>query len=50
MGILIYEMLSGNTPFYDNDTYGIYKRITTGYFELPSNIKVEAKNLISRLL
>ena len=50
MGILIFEMLSGNTPFNDKDTYCIYRNITSGYFELPENIKIEAKNLISRLL
>ena len=30
LGILIYEMLSGYTPFYDYDTYGIYKNIARG--------------------
>jgi len=35
LGVLIFEMLSGYPPFYDNEPIGIYKKIVTGIIEFP---------------
>ena len=36
LGILIFEMLAGYPPFYDQNPYEVYRRITVGYFEFPA--------------
>lgn len=38
LGILIFEMLAGYPPFYDNNTYEIYKKISIGYFDFPKSV------------
>ena len=50
LGILIFEMLSGYPPFYDNEPIGIYKRILSGVIEFPKFFSVYAKDLIRKLL
>lgn len=30
LGVLMYEMLAGYPPFYDNNTYEVYRKITIG--------------------
>jgi len=50
LGILLYEMLSGYPPFYDANPYDIYRRIAIGYYEFPSCISMQARQLISGLL
>ncbi len=35
LGVLIFEMLAGYPPFYDTNTYEIYRKITIGYFDYP---------------
>jgi serine/threonine protein kinase len=35
IGILIYEMLAGFPPFYDENPYGIYQKILAGKIEWP---------------
>ena len=62
-GILIYELLYGNTPFFNKDKNRMYDLITNGSISYPKYIEVEneekprnckvsedAKNLISKLL
>ena len=62
-GILIYELLYGNTPFYNVDQYRMFDLITTGAISFPKFIQIEgeikprnykvsddAKNLINKLL
>ena len=49
-GIVMFEMLSGYTPFYVTSTYDIYKRIASGNFQCPQTIEAPAKNLICKLL
>lgn len=49
-GILLYEMLSGRTPFYSADHSEIYKRIEKSSICYPRNLSNEVKNLISKLL
>lgn len=50
LGILLFEMLSGYPPFYDDNPLGIYKRIIEGYYEIPQFIRPRARDLIKRLL
>ena len=62
-GILLYELLYGNTPFYNIDKNRMYDLITTGSISYPSSIQIdgepkprkykvssEAKQLINKLL
>eukprot|EP00884_Botryococcus_braunii_P018896 jgi/Botrbrau1/5690/Bobra.0071s0024.1 len=51
LGILLYEMLVGRSPFYDprGPTF-TYTRILSGKFEFPPNVDVWAQDLIRRLL
>jgi hypothetical protein len=37
-------------PFYDANPYDIYRRIAIGYYEFPSCISMQARQLISGLL
>eukprot|EP00003_Mantamonas_plastica_P001182 TRINITY_DN1084_c0_g2_i1.p1 TRINITY_DN1084_c0_g2~~TRINITY_DN1084_c0_g2_i1.p1 ORF type:complete len:361 (-),score=123.86 TRINITY_DN1084_c0_g2_i1:290-1372(-) len=50
VGVLIYEMLAGYTPFYDEDPFGIYKQILKGKLYFPSHFDVVSKDLIKKLL
>jgi len=51
-GILIYEMLVGQSPFYCNDQMRLFKKIVQGKFAYPSSRPVSkaADDLIQRLL
>lgn len=50
LGVLLYEMLAGFPPFYDTNTYEVYRKITVGQFEFPPMIPINARNLIKSLL
>lgn len=50
LGILIYEMLIGTPPFYDNNPILIYEKILEGDLFFPSEIDPRAINLIKKLL
>eukprot|EP00696_Hemimastix_kukwesjijk_P018859 gnl/Hemi2/7919_TR2732_c0_g11_i1.p1 gnl/Hemi2/7919_TR2732_c0_g11~~gnl/Hemi2/7919_TR2732_c0_g11_i1.p1 ORF type:complete len:403 (-),score=65.14 gnl/Hemi2/7919_TR2732_c0_g11_i1:211-1419(-) len=50
LGILIYEMLAGYPPFYDNNPFGIYRKILNEKPSFPKTIEPDAKDLIKRLL
>ncbi|XP_068628012.1 cAMP-dependent protein kinase catalytic subunit alpha-like [Battus philenor] len=50
LGILIYEMLSGNTPFYDSRTEKIYDKILEGHYKFPRCINSDCRKLIKSLL
>lgn len=49
-GVLIYEMLAGYPPFYDDNPFGIYEKILSGKIEWPKHLDPIAKDLIKKLL
>ena len=53
-GVILYTILSGRYPFYDEDEQTIYKLVKQGALHLDdttwSNISPEAKDLVTRLL
>uniref|UniRef100_A0A7R9UVA8 Uncharacterized protein n=1 Tax=Diacronema lutheri TaxID=2081491 RepID=A0A7R9UVA8_DIALT len=50
LGILIYEMLAGYPPFYDEDPLGIYQKILEGKIKFPWHFDRHSKDVIKRLL
>ncbi|CAG8483983.1 3335_t:CDS:2 [Funneliformis caledonium] len=50
LGILIFEMLAGYPPFFDDNPFGIYEKILAGRIQFPSHFDANAKDLIKRLL
>ncbi len=49
-GVLIYEMLAGYPPFYEEDTAQTYQRILHGRFTFPNDFPVTARDLVRKLL
>lgn len=50
LGILIYEMISGNPPFYAETPVAIYEKIVAGVVEFTPDFDPLARDLICRLL
>jgi len=51
LGILIYEMLCGYTPFWDSGSpLKIYENILRGRVKYPAYIHQDAQNLLERLI
>ncbi|CAO3573609.1 unnamed protein product [Mortierella alpina] len=50
LGILIFEMLAGYPPFFDDNPFGIYEKILAGRIYFPAHIDSTAKDLIKKLL
>lgn len=50
LGILVYEMLSGEPPFVDSDPMGIYQKILSGKLTFPRRYDKVAKSLTKKLL
>jgi protein kinase A/protein kinase X len=50
LGVLIFEMLAGYPPFYDENPFGIYQKVLAGKIEFPRHFDVKVKDLIKRLL
>lgn len=50
LGILIYEMLTGQTPFFDQDQMVMMEKITIGTIKFPSHTPRDAKSLVKKLL
>ena len=49
-GCLLYELLVGITPFYENDPILIFKRILKNDIKFPTNFPINAKSLIKHCL
>lgn len=50
LGILIFEMLAGYPPFFDDNPFGIYEKILAGRINFPSHFDPAAKDLVKKLL
>ena len=50
LGILLYEMLVGQSPFYSSSPYETYERILSGPVPYPKSLSALAKSLLSQLL
>lgn len=50
LGIMIYEMLAGQAPFFDNNQMHQYRKIKSGQYSCPSNFSANAKDIIAGLL
>lgn len=48
--MLIYEMLVGYPPFYDDNPFGIYEKILSGKIDWPRHMDPIAKDLVKKLL
>ena len=49
-GVLLYELLSGKTPFYDSSPYALYTNILTAQVRFPGYFSHSACSLIAALL
>ena len=50
LGVLIFEMLAGYPPFYDEDHFRLYEKILSGKVKYPSHFDTSAKDLLKHLL
>jgi serine/threonine protein kinase len=50
LGVLLYEMIIGVTPYYSNDKDELFKNIISGKLKMPRSISSEVKSLIIQLL
>lgn len=50
LGVLIYEMLAGYPPFYDEDHFKLYEKILIGKLRFPPGFDPDAKDLCKKLL
>lgn len=50
LGVLIYEMLAGHPPFYDEDHFKLYEKILICKPRFPSHFDPLAKDLVKRIL
>ena len=54
IGVILYILLCGFPPFYDDDNFALFEKIKKGQFDFPSpswdNVSSEAKEIIKLLL
>ncbi|KAF8331317.1 putative Serine/threonine-protein kinase gad8 [Cantharellus anzutake] len=50
LGVLIFEMLTGLPPFYDQDVNKMYQRILHDTLRFPDDMSTEARSIIAALL
>jgi len=49
-GVLIYEMLAGYPPFFEENPFGIYEKILLGRLQCPAHFDSASRDIIKRLL
>ncbi|KAL3154500.1 hypothetical protein ABBQ32_013962 [Trebouxia sp. C0010 RCD-2024] len=49
-GILLFEMIAGYPPFYDQDITNTYQKIVNGHFTFPTYFPTAARDLVRKLL
>ena len=49
-GIILYLMLCGKLPFYDDDNQILYDKILAGKYEVPKHLSKDAKDILSKIL
>ncbi|GFZ47785.1 protein kinase C [Saitozyma sp. JCM 24511] len=50
LGVLLYEMLTGLPPFYDENTNEMYRKILSDPLRFPEEVGSEARSLLTQLL
>ncbi|KAK1797716.1 hypothetical protein P4O66_008083, partial [Electrophorus voltai] len=50
LGVLIFEMLSGYPPFFDDNPFGIYQKVLSAKLNFPRHLDFYVKDLIKKLL
>nr|CAB3264759.1 3-phosphoinositide-dependent protein kinase 1 [Phallusia mammillata] len=50
MGCIIFQMLTGKTPFHDTNEYRVFEKIIKCSYEIPSSVENDASHLIQSLL
>ncbi|XP_014251676.1 cAMP-dependent protein kinase catalytic subunit alpha-like isoform X2 [Cimex lectularius] len=50
MGVMLFELVHGLTPFVQSDVEATYAQIQTGEYTMPSHFSVDLQDLINRLL
>ncbi|WRT64732.1 uncharacterized protein IL334_001666 [Kwoniella shivajii] len=50
LGVLLYEMLTGLPPFYDENTNEMYRKILSDPLRFPDSVGTEARSLLTQLL
>lgn len=50
LGVLLFEMLAGYPPFFDDNPFGVYEKILAGRIHFPSHFDPDAKDLVRKLL
>ncbi|KAI9475461.1 MAG: camp-dependent protein kinase 10 [Benjaminiella poitrasii] len=50
LGVLIFEMMAGYPPFFDDNHFGIYEKILSGKVQYPAYFESSAKDLLKKLL
>lgn len=49
-GVILYALLTGSLPFDEPNLSGLFKRIKSGYYNMPPLLNPDAKQLISKML
>ena len=49
-GIILYLMLCGKLPFYDDDNQILYEKILSGKYDTPEYLSENAKDILSKIL